>query len=85
MNGQGRVDQFRSNRVTISSETIATAGEGATAILKHSFDYYCPDEVSQGRTKRVQSVEDIPDHLGDGRFESANWASPPTARLPCWR
>lgn len=66
VDGADRIDQYRHNHVTVSNETIAMPGEGTRATLKRVFDYLCLDQVSQGRTKRVLSVEDIAGHHTGG-------------------
>ena len=66
VDGADRIDQYRHNRVTVSNETIAMPGEGTRATLKRVFDYLCLDEVSEGRTRRVRTVDDIRRHHADG-------------------
>lgn len=61
VNGHDRIDQYRENGVTISNETIAMPGECARTTLKRVFDYYSLDEISNDRTKRIRSVQDILD------------------------
>src|SRR5690606_2077123 len=66
VDGADRIDQFRTNGVTISNETIAMPGEGFRATVRRVFDYLSLDAVSEGRTQRVRSAEDIRRHHQDG-------------------
>lgn len=68
VDGVDRIDQYRNNGVTVSNETIAMPWDKSRDTMRRFFDYYCLDEISEGRTIEILTVEDIKTAFDNGKL-----------------
>lgn len=66
--GMDRIDQYRTNGVTVTNETIASGRTVARQAMSTLFDYWCLGEVSGGRTAEILTVDDIMQCKREGRL-----------------